>query len=210
VEKRIVYYEKPGPGNSEETLRLAREAARERGIKKVLLASTRGVTARLAAERFAGTGVQLIIVPHQFGFTETQRFTPELVAELEGQGHRVHFGSMLFHMEGFHGSGAPEGMALVLRTVCQGLKVAVEIVLMAADAGLVAYGEEVVVVTGTGRGADTAVLAQASTSNRLHDLHVTEILCKPLQTRSWARGTTPYDSPRRPDGEDRYYPEEES
>jgi hypothetical protein len=68
---------------------------------------------------------------------------------------------------------------------------------MAADGGHVARGEEVIVVSGTGRGADTAVVAIASTSNKVHDLHITEILCKPLQTRSWARGTSPYDPPDR-------------
>ena len=210
VEKRIVYFDKPGPSNTEHTLRLAIEEARERGVRTILLASTRGVTARLAADLLADTGIKLVAVPHQFGFTETQRFAPELVADLERRGHVVHFGTMLFHTDGFYGSGAPEAMAMVLRTVCQGLKVAVEIVLMAADGGHVARGEEVIVVTGTGRGADTAVVAIASTSNKLHDLHITEILCKPLQTRSWARGTSPYDAPQRKPDEDRYHPEEES
>jgi hypothetical protein len=198
VEKKIVYFEKPGPSNTEQTLDLAIAEARARGLTRILLASTRGVTAQLAAHKVAHTDISLIVVPHQFGFSESQRFPAELVTQLQAQGHRVHFGTMLFHTEGFHGSGAPEGMAMVLRTICQGLKVVVEIVLMAADAGLVAQGEEVIVVTGTGRGADTAAVALASTSNRLHDLHITEILCKPLVTRSWARGTTPYDSPRRP------------
>jgi uncharacterized protein len=197
LERRIVYFEKPGPTNTAETLSLAVEEAERRGVAKIVIASTRGVTARQAAERVAGTAMNLVVVPHQFGFTETQRFPPELVAELEQQGHRVHFGTMLFHTEGFYGVGAPETMALLLRTICQGMKVCVEIVLMAADAGHVTRGEEVVVVSGSGRGADTAVVAQASTSNRLHDLHITEILCKPLQTRSWARGTSPYDPPER-------------
>ena len=74
------------------------------------------------------------------------------------------------------------------------MKVCIEVVLMATDGGKVARGEEVIVVSGTRRGADTAAVAIASTSNRLNDLHITEILCKPLQTRSWARGTSPYDA----------------
>jgi hypothetical protein len=197
VERRIVYFEKPGPTNTKKTLQLAAEEVRRRGMTKVVVASTRGVTAKAAAAMFAGTGVRLIVVPHQFGFTDTQRFPSDLVAELEKQGHKVHFGTMLFHTENLYGVGAPETMALVLRTVCQGLKVCVEILLMAADAGLVTQGEEVIVVSGTGRGADTAVVAVASTSNKLHDLHITEIVCKPLQTRSWARGTSPYDPPQR-------------
>jgi hypothetical protein len=137
--------------------------------------------------------VKLVVVPHQYGFTEVQRFPPELVAELQQQGHRVHFGTMLFHTDGFYGGGAAEAMAMVLRTVCQGLKVCVETVLMAADGGAVARGDEVIVVAGTRRGADTAVVAIASTSSALHDLHITEILCKPLHTRSWPRGISPYD-----------------
>jgi hypothetical protein len=197
VERKIVYFEKPGPTNTGEALRLAAEEAERRGIRKMVVASTRGFTAREAATRLADTGIRLIVIPHQYGFTETQRFPPELVVQLEQQGHRVHFGTMLFHTEDFYGSRSPETMAMVLRTICQGMKVCVEIALMAADAGLVAQGEELIVVSGTGRGADTVVVALASTSNKLHDLHVTEIICKPLQTRSWARGTTPYDPPQK-------------
>jgi uncharacterized protein len=197
VERKIVYFEKPGPANTEATLRLAATEATARGIQKVVLASTRGDTARRAAALFAGTGVRLIVVPHQYGFTDAQLFPPDLVEELEERGHRVHFGTMLFHTDGLYGSGSAEAMAMVLRTVCQGLKVAVEVVLMAGDAGLVARGEEVLAVTGTRRGADTAVVALAATSHQLQDLHITEILCKPLQTRSWGRGTSPYDAVER-------------
>lgn len=193
MEKKITYFEKPGPTNTEDTLRLAAQEAELRGIRKVVLASTRGRTARLAAKRFADTGVQLVVVPHQYGFTKAQRFTPSLADELEQQGHRVHFGTMLFHTDGFYGSGTPEAMAMILRTICQGMKVCVETVLMAADAGLVTQGEEVIAISGTGRGADTAVVALASTSTKLHELHITEIICKPLQTRSWPRGERPYD-----------------
>jgi uncharacterized protein len=193
VERSIVYFERAGRANTNETLRLAAKEANERGIRKVVLASTTGDTARAAAELFSGTPIKLVVVPHQYGFTQTQRFPPELVAELEEQGHRVHFGTMLFHTDAFYGGGAAEAMAMILRTICQGMKVCVETVLMAADAGLVARGEEVIAVSGTRRGADTAVVAIASTSAALQDLHVTEILCKPLHTRSWARGTSPYD-----------------
>jgi uncharacterized protein len=193
VERTITYFEKPGPTNTDATLRLAAEQAKLRGIGKVIVGSTRGATAKRAAKVFAGTGVKLIVVPHQYGFTESQLFPPDLVTDLEQQGHKVHFGTMLFHTDKFYGSGAAEAMAMILRTICQGMKVCVEITLMAADGGHVARGEEVIVVSGTRRGADTAVVAIAATSSNLHDLHIAEILCKPLQTKSWARGTSPYD-----------------
>jgi len=187
VEEKIVYFEEPGIANTETTLRLAGERAKARGIKKIVLASTRGDTARQAAELWAGTGVKIIVVPHQYGFMSgTQRFPAELVAELNQKGHTVHFGTMLFHTDRLYGMDTPRAMANLLRTFCQGMKVCVEITLMVVDGGHVAPGEPVVVVTGTGRGADTAVVAIAAPSTRLYELHITEIICKPLQTRTMA------------------------
>jgi hypothetical protein len=184
VEEKIVYFEEPGMANTEATLSLALERAKARGIQKIILASTRGDTAKLLAQRLVGTGMKMVVVPHQYGFGPAgQRFPQSLVAELAGQGHTVYFGTMLFHTDGFFGTNEPRLMANLLRTFCQGMKVCVEILLMAANGGLVAAGEQVVVVTGTGRGADTAVVAIGATTTSLSDFHVTEIICKPLQTR---------------------------
>ena len=90
MEEKIVYFEKPGVGNTEETLRLAVERAQARGIKKIVLASTRGDTARLAAERLAGTGITMTVIPHQYSGGREQRFPLELKESLEKQGHHVH------------------------------------------------------------------------------------------------------------------------
>jgi hypothetical protein len=183
LEEKIVYFEEPGPVNTETTLRLAAERAKARGIKKIILASTTGGTARLAARLWTRKGIKLVVVPHQYGFAFGQRFPAELVSELAGKGHEVHFGTMLFHTENLYGVNVPFIMASLLRTFCQGMKVCVEILLMAVDGGHVNTGEEVVVVAGSGRGADTSVVALAAPSTRLADLHITEIICKPLQTK---------------------------
>ncbi len=184
MEEKIVYYEEPGPVNTETTLRLAEERAKARGIKKVVLASTTGNTARLAAGLWEKSNIdKIVVIPHQYGFMFGQRFPAELVTELAEKGHVVHFGTMLFHTENFYGMNTPTIMANLLRTFCQGMKVCVEIVLMAVDGGHVDSGEEVIVVTGSGRGSDTAVVAIAAPSTHLGDLHITEIICKPLQTK---------------------------
>jgi hypothetical protein len=184
VEEKIVYFEQPGPVNTEETLRLAAERAKARGIKKAVLASTTGDTARLADKLWAKSSIKkMVVVPHQYGFGFKQRFPPELIADLEKKGHAVHFGTMLFHTENFYGTNTPTIMANILRTFCQGMKVCVEIVLMAVDGGHVQSGEEVIVVAGSGRGSDTAVIAIAGPSTHLTDLHITEVICKPLQTK---------------------------
>ena len=191
MEEKITYFETAGLENTEETLRLAAERAKARGIKKIVLASTTGETARLAAERLDGTGIKIVVVPHQHGFIGRQRFPAALIAELEQKGHRVHFGTMLFHTDGFYGTTTPTVMAILLRTLCQGIKVGVEIILMATDGGCIDAGEKVIAITGTGRGSDTAVVAIAANSNKLYELHITEIICKPLETKSWAAGVRP-------------------
>lgn len=197
MEEKIVYYEEPGTKNTETTLKLAIDRAKARGIKKIVLASTRGETARLAAGLWAKSGIKIVVVPHQFGFMG-MRFPPELVTELEKQGHAVHFGTMLFHTENLYGMNTPFVMASLLRTFCQGMKVCVEITLMATDGGHVDVGEQVVVVAGSGRGADTAVVAIAAPSTRLGELHITEIICKPLQTKQGPPPPAPPPPPPMP------------
>jgi hypothetical protein len=185
LEETIVYYEKQGKENTVPTLDLAFARAKARGVKKIVLASTWGDTAKLAAERWANSGIKIIAIPHQFGFMAepSQHFPPELIASLEKQGHCVHFGTMLFHTENMLQSNVPRALANMLRCFSQGMKVCVEILLMAADAGKVAEGETVVAVAGSGRGSDTAVVAICASSNHLSELHITEIICKPLQTK---------------------------
>jgi hypothetical protein len=191
MEEKIVYFAEHGNVNTEDTLRLAVERAQARGINKIVLASTRGDTARLFAEKLTGTGIKMVVVPHQYGFGPGQRFPQELVKDLEKQGHVAHFGTMLFHTENLYGTTVPRIMAVLLRTFCQGMKVCVETVLMAVDGGCVASGEMVIAVSGTGRGADTAVVVQAAASNDLANLHITEIICKPLQTKQRAPHAVP-------------------
>ncbi len=201
MEEKITYFEKPGTENTAETLRLVRERARARGITKIVLASTRGDTARVAADFFSGSGIKLVVIPHQYGFRDVQRFPAELVTELEQKGCRVHFGTMLFHTDSLYGSRSPSVIATVLRTFCQGMKVCVELIMMATDGGCLTMGEQVIAVAGTGRGADTAVVATAAPSTRLSDLHISEIICKPMETRSWPAGTRPPTDIVRPEPE---------
>ena len=49
---KTVYFEKPGPENTEETLKLAKTRAEELGIKNIVVASTTGETGIKASEVF--------------------------------------------------------------------------------------------------------------------------------------------------------------
>ena len=181
IESKVVYFEKVTPENTETTFELVRDKLRSTGIKKLVLASTTGATAKKAVEFFKDMGVKIVVVPHQFDFLrETNRFPQDLAKMLREAGHEVHFGTMLFHTEDFYGTSAPTLMANLLRCFSQGTKVCFEIALMATDAGLLSSGEKVVAIAGTGRGSDTALVMQAASSRNLKKMRVHEIICKPL------------------------------
>lgn len=177
----MTHFEKPGKGNMDETLRIAIEAAKEKGLSKIVVASTTGGTARAAAEMVEGTGITLVVVPHQFGWKDEPEFDLDLVPELEEQGHIFHAATMLFHTSDFYGNDACRAMANILRVFGQGTKVCIEIGLMAADAGHVTQEEECVLVAGSGRGSDTAMVATAAPTMKLGEFKVHEILCRPVQ-----------------------------
>lgn len=180
MEEKIVYFEKPGEANTNQVLPMVKERAQARGIKKIVVASTRGETAKSAAATFEDSDIQLVVVPWQYGFGDTQPFPEELITELQEKGHRVHFGTMLFHTEDLYGNKTPRTMANLLRIFGQGTKVCVEIIMMACDGGCVAPGEKIIAMAGSATGADTAVVATAAPSSKLTKLRIQEIICKPL------------------------------
>jgi len=180
MQRNITYFEDIGPQNTEATFELVEERLKSSEIKKLVIASTTGATARKAMDFFEGKGVQLVIIPHQFGFRKENRFPQELVKILKDAGHEVHFGTMLFHTDNLYGNSSPTLIASVLRCFSQGTKVCFEIVMMAADAGLVAEAETVIAIAGTGMGSDTALLMSAASSQHMKKLRVHEIICKPL------------------------------
>jgi hypothetical protein len=201
--KRTAYYfEKSGKDNTEETLKIAFEAAKERGIDTVLVSSTTGWTALEALKVFKGSALRLIVVTHQTGYREpgVQLVPSETRKELEGAGVIVCTGTDVLT------GGVEVGMARqrpqrrepldarlpyivppvstivanTLRMFSQGVKVCVEIAMMAADAGLVPVDRPVVAVAGSHAGADTAMVITPASSNRIRDMKLHEILAKPL------------------------------
>jgi len=55
LEQKIDYFERAGKLNTEKTLRLAKERAETLNLKKVVLASSNGYTARMALKIFQDT-----------------------------------------------------------------------------------------------------------------------------------------------------------
>ncbi|MFX1576201.1 MAG: hypothetical protein ACFFCF_03405, partial [Promethearchaeota archaeon] len=70
-------------------------------------------------------------------------------------------------------------IANALKMLGQGVKVGVEITLMAADAGLIPMNQPVLALGGSGRGVDTAMIIQPAHTNKVFDLYIQELICKP-------------------------------
>jgi uncharacterized protein len=185
LEYQTVTFAKPGPENTDETLRIAGEWSDRLGIAAILAASTSGATGVKAASRF--TGRDVIVVSHVFGYSrpDETEMLPENRRRIEAAGGRVLTAQHAFGGIGravrikFGTTETEEIVANALRTFGQGLKVAVEIVMMAADAGLVRTDRDVIAVGGTESGADTAILVRPANVIRFFDLRIRGILCKP-------------------------------
>ncbi|HJX13636.1 MAG TPA: pyruvate kinase alpha/beta domain-containing protein [Dehalococcoidales bacterium] len=193
MEGKTVYFDKPGVENTDAALDLARDRARELGIKTVIVASTSGKTAVRAMDVLKG--LRVVIVTHSTGFREpdTQEFTAENRKIVESKGGIMVTAAHAFGAvsRAFRQSEIPQApatyvvgdlIASTLKVFSQGLKVACEIAVMAADAGVVRTDEDVIAVGGTGaagRGADTVAVIKPSPAHRFFDLRVKEITCKP-------------------------------
>jgi len=181
----IVYFDSPGTENTVETLKLARARAEELGIKKVVVATTTGDTGVKAAEEFKG--YKVFVVTHTAGFMApgAQELTPENRGKIENLGAEIFTGAHAFGgishavRKTFNTHVLGDFMANTLRMLGQGMKVAIEISIMAADAGLISPDEEVIAIAGTARGADTAVVLKPAHAHDAFSLRVKEIICKP-------------------------------
>ncbi|MCW4035701.1 MAG: hypothetical protein NWE75_00760 [Candidatus Bathyarchaeota archaeon] len=202
IRRTTVYFEKPGKENTEETLKIAQETAKEREIDTVLISSTTGWTALEALKEFENSGLKLVFVTHQTGYRGpgVQLMPDEIRERLEKSGAIVYTGTDVLTggVEVGMSRQRPEKtaplesrlpyivppistiVANTLRLFSQGMKVCVEIAMMAADGGLIPTDKPVVSVAGTHAGADTAMVLTPSTSNRIRDMKIHEILAKPL------------------------------
>jgi uncharacterized protein len=187
-EVKCRYYRKPGKANTRDVLQAAGRRAGELGIKMALVPSVSGETA-LAAIEVLGGALQITAITHVAGFDEpnVQEMGADSRRRLESAGVRIFTGQHAFGGVGravrnkLGTYQVDEIMAFTLRTFGQGTKVAVEIALMAADAGLVRTDEDIISMGGTGKGVDTALVIRPSNSFRLFELKVREVICKPRE-----------------------------
>ena len=184
MQGQITYFTKEGKQNTTETLMLAKSRALALGIKTVLVASTHGYTALEAAKHFSGSGISLIAVTISAAIVEEGWcMTARERAAVEAAGVKVLTSQLSFGggiEDAFQGDSSPQAViSNTLYCFSQGMKVAAEIAVMAAEAGLVSTDEEIISVAGSNEGADTAVVLQPAFAKKFKQLRIMEILCKP-------------------------------
>ena len=185
MKHEVYYWTKPGKQNTDKTMEVALKRGKQLKIKHFVVASCSGYTTkRLLAK---SKGINIISVSHQVGFrtsgqSEMSKKTGEYLTK---KGVKVYTGTHFFGGFGrairfrFGGLEVEELAANTLRILGQGVKVAVEIAIMALDAGLIPYDKEVISIGGTGQGADTAIVCLPKHGREFFSFDVREIICKP-------------------------------
>jgi hypothetical protein len=185
---RMLYFSEPGEHNTDAVLDLVFETAVKEGIRHVVLPSTRGKVATKALE-MVPEDIDLVIVTHSVGFRKSgvDEFDPEVRKLYENTRHKILTTKHLFRgLEGyfykkFGGVYPPQFFAAALRLFGEGTKVAVEIALMAADAGLIPIDQWVISAGGTGKGLDTAYILKACNTRDLSEFRFGRLLAIPSE-----------------------------
>jgi len=160
------------------------KVAKEKGIQDIVVASCSGKTARY----LIGSGLNNICITHQIGFKgdNIDEMDIETRKELEGKGIKILTATHLLGGVGralryqFKGIHPSEIVSTTLRMLGQGLKVCVEISVMAADAGLIKAGKDIMSIGGTGIGADTSAIINPQHSHNFFKTKIKKIVEMPF------------------------------
>ncbi len=187
MEKRVIYFNEKGPINTEKTLEIALSCSKELNIGKIVVASSSGETA-LKLQKMAES-VEIIAVTYGAG----SRFTAE-VEKFDGNRDKlldkgIHIVRGILALSGVEKTFANKYksgfiplniVADTLRMFSQGVKVCVEIGIMAAEHGYITPDEDVICVAGSGHGADTAMVLKPAYASDIFETKIKALLCMPV------------------------------
>mgnify|MGYP000920536317 FL=1 len=187
-----MFFDKAGSQNTAAVIDLALKRAEELNITNIVVASNQGNTIKQLIDKCGKQKLNLVCVTHHNGFAKPgeNEMDPATRKDLIEQGVRVltatHFfaGADRAIRNQFGGVYPAEIMAQTLRIFGQGVKVAIEVTIMALDAGLIPYGEEVIAIGGSSRGADAALIIEPAHSNHFFSTQVKEVICMPRNKKT--------------------------
>ncbi|MCD6470789.1 hypothetical protein J7L29_08355 [Candidatus Bathyarchaeota archaeon] len=181
VEKTVVYFSEPDPTNTEDVINAVLNRLKEGDLKEVVVASTSGKTGVKFIEALKGKA-KVIAVSEPY-----RKMKEELKDKIiEAGGIAIDDAHLPLHEKGM------DDIRKTFYTLGQGFKVAVEVILIAAERGVISLYKDVVGVGGTGRGADTALVARATPTKEIFSkdktkkLEIREIIAMPLKKKWWS------------------------
>jgi len=184
IKRETIYYEDGGSEHTKNTLKASLDAAKELDIKTILVASTSGETGVKAAEMYKDSGVQLIVVGHQMGFPvpKVQQFKPENWGKIEKLGGVINLGTDVVtnSIRRRQRLGHSPMSVITQNLITAKIKVNVEIIAKACDAGQILPGDKVISIAGSHNGADTSVVFIANDSPNILDIKPQMFICYPL------------------------------
>lgn len=204
--RKIIYFETPGPHNTDKVVEAVKERIGEGDVKHVIVASITGRTALKVAEGLKGTAVSVVCVSgcpswlvmhsveYPFVRGETREKLERLNVVIVDKTPSTMSGDTLDYGLARYGYiPASWVVAETLEAVGgYGLKTAVEAILMATDCTAMPPSTNVISVAGTDRGADTAIVAKSTyspwmfSSDSSRRFQVLEITALP-KTKKWYR-----------------------
>jgi len=184
----ITYFDKQGEDYTDELILAVKDKLDvAKNIKYILIASTTGESALKLHNAIGNDDITIINVSHNVGFSGDNEsdISDEMIAKLENVGIKTYQGLHAFSgaargVTNKYGGFSPlDVVADTLRMFSHGVKVSAEISLMAADAGLVPVGEEIIAIGGRAHGVDTAVILTPVNSKNLFNMKIHEIIAMP-------------------------------
>lgn len=200
VKREVYYFDEPGEGNTMLVIEAVSRRLKTDGIREVIVASTSGETAVQFAQELQDKA-ELICVSEAPYWQELKKewssLKQEYRRELEKRGVAIIdrapyvFHSSVLEAARWHAVSPERLVRETLYFYGQGMKVAVEVALMAVSCGYVAPYKDVIAVGGSGKGADTAIVLRTTYPPSLFDkdpakrLEIKEILAMPSSKKWW-------------------------
>lgn len=178
IVRKDVYFEEPGEQNTLEVLRTVLKRMEETGIRTVLVASTTGKTGLTFAKAMRGKA-KLIAISYEKVSDEVKKSIGDLGA--------IMLDEQPLPLE----KEEAQELKNALYAFGQGMKVCVEDVMIAVEAGFVEPYQDVISVAGTDVGADTAIIVRATKlEERMSPdfnkrLEIRETICMPRAKKWW-------------------------
>lgn len=199
LERKILYFEKPGPHNTDSVIDAVKERAEKGDVRYVVIASISGKTALKIAEEVKDLDVSLVCVSGFPGWRTIHSIEyPFVKGKIRKRLESLNVVIVDKVPSSLSGDTIDYGLArygyfpvswVVAETLeavgGYGLKTAVEAILMSTDRGAMPPFTDVISVAGTDKGADTAIVAKSTFSASMFGkdsaerFQISEILAMP-------------------------------